>query len=264
MAGGVKTKKIDYVKGIIDDREHELMRMFDKRRGGSVVMEYESRRLDIADIVISDKIGIERKGGPDLPSSITDNRLPDQLSRLKEVYEVPILMIEGLNAQVFKETGVNINSIYGYLAKLACKREISVFLTVDLEHTAIAIERLAYREQIKKTSSVIARSCPKKATLMEQRVFLIEGLLNCGDKTAKILIDMLGTPANVIKAIEQTKVLYTSTGREKGIEGILKQVRIRGIGPQFILQNKKLLFSQEISPNIVSKLTKQKVQKTLI
>ena len=52
---------------------------------------------DIADIVISEKIGIERKGGLDFPASITDNRLAEQLPRLKEAYETPILMLEGFN-----------------------------------------------------------------------------------------------------------------------------------------------------------------------
>ena len=135
--------KQEIVKCIIDDRERELMRVFDSRKQGPVVMEYESRRLDIADIVISDTIGIERKGGPDFPSSITDNRLADQLPRLIKAYETPILMLEGFNEQVFEETNVNINSIYGMLTKIAYKMNIVVIPTINIEHTAIALERSA-------------------------------------------------------------------------------------------------------------------------
>ena len=77
------------------------------------------------------------------------------------------------------------------------------------------------------------------------------------------MIELLGTPANVIKTIEQTDVLYTSGGREKGIDGLLKQLAIRGIGPKFILQNKELLFGQESAHLKTIANTSKQAQQTL-
>jgi len=57
---------------LVDDREKKLIAVFDKK---SSVITYESKRLDIADIVISPEVAIERKEGHDFVSSIMDNRL---------------------------------------------------------------------------------------------------------------------------------------------------------------------------------------------
>ena len=50
---------------ILDDREKKLITIFDKK---SESITYESKRLDIADIVISSEVAIERKEGSDLVS----------------------------------------------------------------------------------------------------------------------------------------------------------------------------------------------------
>jgi hypothetical protein len=77
------------------------------------------------------------------------------------------------------------------------------------------------------------------------------------------LIKTFSTPENVIKAIQMTNVLYTRTGNPKGIEDPLKHAKIRGVGPKFVLENKKLLFGIEEVFNPVSLKVKTK-QKTLI
>ncbi|MDX1799225.1 MAG: ERCC4 domain-containing protein, partial [Candidatus Lokiarchaeia archaeon] len=134
---------------IIDNREGKLKALLDKK---SDIITYESKQLDIADIVISSEVAIERKEGSDFVSSIMDNRLFEQLLRLKDTYEYPILIIEALNDNVFENTGMQISSIYGALAFISYKLGISVIPTRNLEDTAIVIERIAYREQVKDSS----------------------------------------------------------------------------------------------------------------
>jgi ERCC4-type nuclease len=95
---------------IIDNREQKLKAVLDKKQD---TITYESKQLDIADIVISSEVAIERKEGFDFVSSIMDNRLFEQLLRLKDTYDYPILIIEGLNDNVFETTGMKISSIYG-------------------------------------------------------------------------------------------------------------------------------------------------------
>ena len=93
---------------IIDHRENKLKSILDKKKD---TITYESQQLDIADIVISSDVAIERKEGFDFVSSIMDNRLFEQLLRLKDTYQYPILILEGLNDNVFENTGMKISSI---------------------------------------------------------------------------------------------------------------------------------------------------------
>lgn len=226
------------LKIIVDNRERKLMELLDKRQDS---IEYESQQLDIADIVVSKDVAIERKEGFDFISSIMDNRLFEQLMRLQETYPCPILILEGLNDQVFEKTRMKINSIYGVLAKISYVMGISVIPTRNLEDTVVLIERIAYREQVKNDAgTILSRPAPKQMSKEERRTFVIEGLIDIGAKKAKELILKYKTPFNVLKAIKNTKIIYTRTGNVRGIEGPLSE--LKGFGPKFIIKNKKLLF----------------------
>jgi Fanconi anemia group M protein len=222
---------------IIDNREQKLKTLFDKKKD---TIRYESKQLDIADVVISSEVAIERKEGNDFVSSIMDNRLFEQILRLKDTYENPILILEGLNNEVFENTGMKISSIYGALAFISYKLGISVIPTRNLEDTAIVIERIAYREQVKDSSPIFSRKAPKQMSKDERRSFIIEGLVDIGPKKAKALIEKFKTPYQVFKAIKRTEILYTKTGNPKGIRGPLND--LTGFGWKFVEKNQKLLF----------------------
>ena len=74
---------------IVDNRERKLMSILDKSYKH---VKYEAKQLDIADVVISEDVAIERKEGSDLIASIIDNRLFEQLMRLKDTYTNPLLI----------------------------------------------------------------------------------------------------------------------------------------------------------------------------
>ena len=188
------------LKAIIDDRENKLMKVFDNKKGESRILEYEAKRLSVADVVVSEKVGIERKEGFDFVSSIIDNRLFDQLLRLKEAYpEGPVLILEGLNDDVFENTGMKITSIYGALSFLSYKLGIAVIPTRNIEDTAIVIERIAFREQVKDDMPLLSRVARKGMNISERRYFIVEGLVDIGPKKAKLLVDTYQTPFNVFR-----------------------------------------------------------------
>ncbi len=224
---------------IIDHREQKLKEIFDQKRDK---IQYESKQLDIADIIVSTDVAIERKEGFDFVSSIMDNRLFEQLLRLKETYANPILILEGLNDEVFKITGMKLSSIYGALSFISYKLGIAVIPTRNLEDTAIVIERIAYREQIKDEMPLLSRRAPKELSKKDRRSFIIEGLIDIGPKKAKVLIEKFKTPYNVFKAINKTQVIYTKTGNPKGIKGPLEI--IKGFNWKFIQKNKEILFGK--------------------
>ncbi len=231
------------MKIIIDDREKKLMKVFDNKKADERILQYESKRLSVADIVVSERVGIERKEGADFIASIMDNRLFEQLLRLKEAYpEGAILIIEKLNDDTFENTGMKISSIYGALAFVSYKLGVSVIPSRNLEDTAIIIERIAYREQVKDNMPLLSRMVPKGMNIEERRAFIIEGLVDIGSIKAKTLINKFKTPFNVFKAIKNTEITYTRTGKEKGIEGPLKE--IKGFGWKFLKKNKELIFGK--------------------
>ncbi len=214
------TKKIVHV--IVDDREHKLKELFYTKK---VTVTYSTEQLDIADIVVSSDVEIERKEGSDFVTSIMDNRLFEKLLRLKESYSNPILIIEGLNNKVFNNTGMKISSIYGALAYVSYKMGISIIPTRNLKDTAIVVERIAYREQVKDNNPILSRRAPKDMTKEERRIFIIEGLVDIGQTKATLLIKKFDTPDKVFKAIKNTKIIYTRTGNPKDIEGTVSQLK---------------------------------------
>ena len=171
-----------------------------------------------------------------------DNRLFEQLLRLKETYQNPILILEGLNDDVFENTGMKISSIYGALSFISYKLGISVIPTRNLEDTIIAIERVAYREQVKDSMPLLSRKAPKGMSVEDRRSYIIEGLIDCGPKKAKILSEKFKTPFNVLKAIKDTEILYTRTGNPKDVKGPLKE--LTGFGWKFVQKNKEILFGK--------------------
>jgi len=224
---------------IIDNRERKLMKLLENKFPN---IEFETQQLDIADIVISEDVAIERKEGFDFVASIIDNRLFEQCLRLKETYTTPILVLEGLNDNVFENTGMKIASIYGALSYIAYKLGIIVIPTRNLNDTAIVIERIAYREQVKDGAAILSRRAPKSMSLEERRSFIVEGFVDIGPKKAKSLIEKYETPYQVFKAIKHTEITYTRTGNPKGIEGPLKE--LSGISWKFVEKNKEMLFGK--------------------
>ncbi|MFX1313392.1 MAG: ERCC4 domain-containing protein [Promethearchaeota archaeon] len=235
----MSTNKVLHV--IIDHRENKLKTILDKKKD---TITYETKQLDVADIIITNEVAIERKEGFDFVSSIMDNRLFDQLLRLRETYQYPILILEGLNDEVFENTGMNISSIYGALSFISYKLGISVIPTRNIEDTAIVIERIANREQGGKASMpILSRKAPKEMSKKERRSFIIEGLEDIGPKKAKTLIERFKTPYQVFKAIRYTEILYTKTGNPKGIQGPLEN--LTGFGWKFVEKNQKILFGKK-------------------
>ncbi len=230
------------LKIIVDNRENKLIELI-KRKESEIDLEVE--QLDIADIVISKNVGIERKEGFDFISSIMDNRLFEQLERLKNTYPDSVLILEGLNDEVFGSTGMKIESIYGALAYVSYKLKISVIPTRNLKDTLIVIKRMAYREQVEDKVHILARSTPKNMSMRDRRAFILEGLLDCGPKKAKLLIKVFNTPQNVFEAIRLTSIIFTKNNKPKGIEGPIKDIGLKGFGWKFIQKNKKLLYDIE-------------------
>lgn len=225
---------------IIDNREpKEIMNGLGKE---GIDVKVES--LDVGDYVISDCVAIERKTGADLVQSIKESKrnLFEQLMRISETYESPILLIEDLKSAFRSQ--MDPSSIYGVITSIAQRSRIPIVPTLNIEDTIIALKRMVIREQKEEDEPfILARRAPKMMTLEERQMYYVEGLYNIGPKRAKLLLENFLTPDGIHKAIKNTKPIYSKTGKVKGIEGEL--CKVKGIGANFILKNQDLIFGND-------------------
>ncbi|MFW9855680.1 MAG: ERCC4 domain-containing protein [Candidatus Thorarchaeota archaeon] len=227
---------------IVDHREPLRIKKALSERFGMVI---EERQLDIGDYVFSEQVVCERKTGGDLISSLMDNRLFEQIDRLIEAYEQPLLLLEDLpSAFVRTEWKKRKKHVYGALTYIFLKRQVPVIPTASMGESTICLNRIASWVQEEKTDPIIIRSAPKKRSLRDQQLFLIQGLHNTGVKKAEqLLLKFNDSPSEVFRGILDTQITYTKTGNPKGLEGPL--ANLEGFGPKYVLKNQKLLNSSK-------------------
>ncbi|MFX0122837.1 MAG: ERCC4 domain-containing protein [Candidatus Hodarchaeota archaeon] len=226
---------------IVDHREPQIL----KKRLIKLGMEVKEQQLEIADYIVSDQVACERKTGTDLITSIKDNRLFEQIDRLIETYQQPFLLLEDLTSAFERtEWKKRKKHVYGALTYISLRRQVPIIPTSQMSETAIALNRIASWVQEDHNDPIIARKSPKARSLSDNQQFFLQGLYNTGQKKAKILLKTFnGAPINVLNAILDSKVVYTKTGKPKGVEGAFKH--LEGFGPKYLLKNQELLSSVE-------------------
>ncbi len=218
---------------IADDREREVIAALAKHPADVV-----PQRLDVADFLCSAECAVERKRGDDLVSSIKDGRFRNELTRLTETFEKPVLVIEDLGRAFFGGT-FNPASVYGALGSAALRFGIPVIPTRHAEDTALLLYRLAIREQVERKSTPEARTAPKKLSPEERKTYFLEGFFHTGPEKAKQLLDHFGTPGAVIDAMRSAEVTETKTGKPK--LGASAFDVLKGFGLKWIIDNQALL-----------------------
>jgi ERCC4-related helicase len=101
-------------------------------------------QLSVADYIISERVGIERKATEDFNDSIKDGRLFNELYELRKNFERSILILEGnpvINSQISE------NAIYGAITSIILNLGILVYKTTDAYETSVFLYQLAKKEQ---------------------------------------------------------------------------------------------------------------------
>lgn len=231
-----------------------------EKLGATVVLEI----LDAGDYLCSGVTAVERKRGDDFRSSVfggsNTSNVFEQLLRLSDSVEKPILILEDFG-KAFGAPGADerANSIYGAMISIALKLGIPIIPTRDTTDTAIALIRIAKRQQCEFADRGIARRAPKALSLKERQAFVLEGLIKVGTTKAQQLIDEFKCPINFFTELLSTEIIYTKTGNPKGISG--KLADIKGFGWKFVRDNKKLLLNEEEEEIEVQDSGSQKAEK---
>jgi len=197
------------------------------------------QKLDVCDFVVSDRVGIERKDTSDFLGSMKDGRLFKQAKSMSEVYEKPILILEGQMSRALKRSRMKPASIYGALSSLALDYGLSIIPTENPDTTAVLLHRLAYREQVKEERPVQLRSVNRNMPPHQQQLFLLSGLPQIGTSLAEELLHNFDTPYEVIREFVEAEIKTSKTGKTKKLLGPLKEVK--GVGPTIVEHAQYLL-----------------------
>jgi len=191
------------IKKIEDADEFEII--CDNRETASPVVRTLSlmgvklklEQLLVADYVISERVGIERKSAKDFNDSIIDGRLFTELSELGEKFLRPILILEG---DPFQDSNISENALYGAITSIILNLGISIYKTENAIETAQFLYQLARKEQS------ITKSSPKlrfdKAPIETSHLleYLVAGIPGVNTLRAKNLLKELKTLQNVFLA----------------------------------------------------------------
>ncbi len=177
--------------------------------------EVEVKTLDVADYVVSEDVGIERKSANDFIQSIIDGRLFDQVERLKRAYAKPVIIIEG---ELYGIRNVHPNAIRGAITAVTLDWGVPVLFSSGKEETASYIYLLAKREQEERKKEVRLRSEKKALTLAERQRLIVEGLPNVSATLAKRLLKHFGNVERVFTASEEELKEVEGIGEKKARE----------------------------------------------
>ncbi|MGC8680234.1 MAG: ERCC4 domain-containing protein [Candidatus Micrarchaeia archaeon] len=196
-------------KIIVDYRERnvDILDSLDKEG-----IEVEFQNLPVGDYLISDKICIERKTIQDFEKSIIDGRLFDQLKRIKEVYEQPILIIEGTDNTSFK---LSKNVIDGTTIAAYIDYKIQIIYSLDSQDTAKIISMILKRANQDEKAEPSIKGGARAYTNKDFQLQVIGNLPGIGTKLAKKLLVYFGNIKNIANANVEDFMKVDKIGKKK-------------------------------------------------
>ena len=193
---------------IVDKRERNL-EVIDGL--GSSGTKLEFAQLPVGDYILSGRICVERKTVSDFENSIMDNRLFEQLDRLRSSFERPMLIIEGSEAEY--RLGKNI--IMGTMLKLYADYGIQIMKSADAVETAEMLSKLAVREQNREGNMPRITGIKKAYTTYQWQTLILGSMPGIGPAIAHRLIAHFRTLKNVANADRKQLMKVDKIGSRK-------------------------------------------------
>ena len=163
------------------------------------------QQLVVADYIISERVAIERKSAKDFNNSIIDGRLFTELSKLRESFLRPILILEG---DPFIDSNINKNALYGAITSILINLGVSIYKTNNAVETAEFLFQLAKKEQSISKSSLKLRFDKAPIETSQLLEYIIAGIPGVNAYRAKNLLKELKTLQNIFQAdiLDLTKI----------------------------------------------------------
>ncbi|MFW9829837.1 MAG: DEAD/DEAH box helicase [Candidatus Thorarchaeota archaeon] len=180
-------------------------------------------QLKVADYVISERIGIERKSSQDFNDSLKDGRLFNELIDLKNNFELPILILED---DPFVDSAINENALYGAITSIILNLGIMIYKTKDTSETAKFISQLAKKEFSESKGKPKLRFEKKPIEINHLLEYIVAGIPGINSLRAKNLLKDLKSLQNIFNA-EYGELMRVESIGKKIAEEILKISRYK-------------------------------------
>ena len=208
------------LKIVVDSREPDLIVALLVELG----IDIEKRTITPGDYIVSSECGIERKTVKDFINSVFSGRVFEQVNRLREAYEKPILILEG---DIEEELVLmnNSRSFWGALLKIQSDMSIPVLCTPSILNTANLLYTLANRIQKKKQDKISIHHKPKLMTQKDWQVYVVASLPSIGGELAERLLIHFGSVRNIFQAnlLDLIKVEGVGKVKARKIKDILDE-----------------------------------------
>ena len=180
----------------------------------------KTSQLEVADYILSGKVGVELKKVPDFVNSIVDGRLLDQVRSLRQSFEKAIVIIEG-EEDIYSVRKVHANAIRGMLASIVLDFQTPILYTKNPQDTASLLAVMAKREQNKGGDFSYHERKPR--TIKEQQEFIVSSLPSIGTQNAKKLLEHFGSIKSITQATKNQLKELEGIG-DKIAESIVKVI----------------------------------------
>ncbi|MHA2287715.1 MAG: DEAD/DEAH box helicase [Promethearchaeota archaeon] len=157
----------------------------------------ELRQLPVADYILSERVGIERKSAKDFNDSIKDGRLFNELFELKNNFIRPILILEG---DPFTNSNINQNALYGAITSIILNLGITIYKTNTPSDTAMFLYQLAKKEQSESKGEMKLRFDKKPIEIQNLLEYIVAGIPGINALRAKNLLSELKTLQDIFNA----------------------------------------------------------------
>ncbi|MEK6949265.1 MAG: DEAD/DEAH box helicase [Nanoarchaeota archaeon] len=203
-------------------KEEKIKVFADYREKGSAVIK-ELIELDVdlklealpnADYILSSRVGVEYKTVEDFVQSIIDGRLLEQIKNLKNNFERPLLVIDGVE-DIYSVRNVHANAIRGMLAAIAVSYGVPILYTKNFKDTAMLLNIIAKREQEDTGRDFSMHSEKKAMSIKDQQEYVISSLPGVGSVLAKPLLKYFKSVKNVVNAEQKELENVEGIGKKK-------------------------------------------------
>ncbi len=190
---------------VVDSRELNT-KVVEHLRRKPVVLERDT--LELADYIVGEGVGVERKSESDFVRSILDGRLMDQAREMAREFDRAVIIVEGNPRREIEPEAVD-----GALATLAVDFGISVLQSTGPEETAELLYRMAKRFDERR------RPRPRKRRSAEDlRVEMLSCIPGVGPELARRLLDEFGSIGEVVNASPSELKRVKGIGERKARE----------------------------------------------
>lgn len=173
--------------------------------------------LEVADYILSNRVGVEFKTAEDFVSSIIDGRLMEQVKELKRSYERPIIVIEGIE-DLYSIRNVHPNAIRGMIANIIVSYGIPIIQTKTQLETASLLYIIAKREQDEFHKDFMPHAEKRVTDTRWLQEYIISSLPGIGATLAKPLLSHFRTIKNIVNASIEELMKVEGIGKKKAEE----------------------------------------------